>query len=214
MKVERSVSADEAGRHLLARRTVNKAAVWAMPVIALAAAAPASAASNGSRVNLWSMARLPDARDGVHNGDNYYQGPRDCQFRYTFGNYGPDTLPTGATLTIGLPFASIWDDLIITGSGAHPLVAAGTSTVEIAPEPRAVRQLWHFSLSSEVPAGTQFDVYFTARMNGTNNTATNFWRVRTTSDFQPGLGVEDTEPENNSDFSDAYAFFNNVNAGG
>src|SRR5690606_14143022 len=54
MKVERSVSADEAGRHLLARRTVNKAAVWAMPVIALAAAAPASAASNGSQVNLWS----------------------------------------------------------------------------------------------------------------------------------------------------------------
>lgn len=201
-------------RSLISRRTVTTAVAWSAPVVAMSVALPLSAAS-GAQVDLWSTARLPAAPNGVYQGENYYAGPRSCSFTYDFGNFGPDELPAGATITIGLPFASIWTtgSLSITSSGGYPLVAAGTSTEEIAPDPLAYRQLWHFTLGAALAAGASFTVQFTVPMNGTENTATNFYRVRTTSGFQVGPGVTDTNSSNNSDFSDNYAYFNHAAAG-
>lgn len=206
---------------LIDRRTLNKAAIWSVPVVAAAVAVPLAAASPGPQVNLWSTARLPASRDGVHTTSDgtydYYQGPRTCSFTYTFGNLGPDPLPSGATLTIGLPFASIWttNSLNITNSGGYAVSPAGTRTATIDEgPPLAIRQLWDFVLTAELAANTSFTLNFTVQMNGTSNTASNFYRVRTTSNFQPGSGVTDTEPDNNSDTSDNYAFFNYSGAGG
>lgn len=206
---------------LIDRRTLHKAAVWSVPVVAAVVAAPLAVASPEPQVNLWSTARLPASRDGVHTtadgSFDYYQGPRTCSFTYDFGNFGPDTLPSGATLTIGLPFAAIWTtgSLNITGSDGYAVTPTRTrtETIDQGP-PLAVRQLWDFALASELAAGASFTLTFTVPMNGVNNTATNFYRVRTTSNFQPGPGVTETVPSNNSDNSDNYAFFNYSGAGG
>ncbi|MDP3952247.1 hypothetical protein, partial [Microbacterium sp.] len=195
-------------------------AVWSVPVVAAAVATPLAAASTTLQVDLWSTARLPVDRDGTHTVDgnthNYYQGPRTATFTYTFGNDGPDALPAGARIAIGLPFAAIWttDSLTFTDQGGYVLDPVGTRTENIAVEPVAVRQLWDFVLASELASGTFFNVTFTVEMNGTSNTATDFYRVRTTSGFQPGAGVTDVDLANNSDFSDSYAFFNFTGAGG
>lgn len=209
------------GDKLIDRRTITKAAVWSVPVVAAAVAAPLAAASTAPEVDLWSTARLPSAPDGTHtvdgNTNSYYQGPRTATFTYTFGNLGPDALPAGAMITIGLPFAAIWttNSLTITDSAGYALADAGTRTQTIAEgPPLAVRQLWDFTLASPLASGASFNVDFTAQMNGTSNTATDFYRVRTTSDFRAGAGVTDTDSANNSDFSDNYAFFNRTGAGG
>lgn len=201
---------------LIDRRTLTKAAAWSIPVMAAAVAVPLAAASTEPQINLWSTARLPSsAADGVYLGNNYYQGPRSLAFTYTFGNLGPDTLPAGALLTIGLPFASIWQTatLSITNSDGYALSPAGTRTENIATEPvLAVRQLWDFTLGTPLPAGASFTVSFTVQMNATSNTATDYWQVRTTSYFQTGTGVTDTDPSNNNDYADNYAYFNHTQA--
>lgn len=203
------------GDGLIDRRTITKAAMWSVPVVAAAVAVPLAAASTQPQVNLWSTAQLPATRDGVHVNDDYYEGPRSCVFTYTFGNFGPDALPVGAMLTIGLPFALIWNkaSLNITNSGSAVLTPAGTRTATIDEDPLAVRQLWDFTLASELAANDRFTLNFTVDMNGSNNAATNHYRVRTTSNFQPGSGVTDTVPDNNAGFSSNYAYFNNINAG-
>lgn len=204
------------GEKLIDRRTVTKAAMWSVPVVAAAVAVPLATASTQPQVNLWSTARLPATRDGVYLDEDYYEGPRTCVFTYNFGNFGPDPLPVGALLTIGLPFALIWttDSLEITNSGGAVLTPAGTRTATIDEgPPLAVRQLWDFTLASELAANSSFTLNFTVDMNGSNNAATNHYRVRTTSNFQPGSGVTDTVPDNNAGISSNYAFFNNINAG-
>lgn len=201
----------------VSRRTIVRGAAWSVPVIAAAAAVPLSAASTTDpQVNLWSTARLPNSqRDGVYLGNNYYQGPRSLSFTYTFGNLGPDELPSGGRLSFGLPFAAIWvtNSFVITSSDGYPLTPAGTRTETIAEEPvLAVRQLWDYVLLAPLPAGATFTVNFTVQMNGTSNTATDHWQVRPTSDFQPGDGITDTDPGNNRDYSDNYAYFNHSKA--
>ncbi|GAA2894960.1 hypothetical protein [Microbacterium esteraromaticum] len=198
----------------LSRRTLVAGAAWSIPAIAVAVAAPLTAASPAPQVNLWSTARLPSGPDGTYRGESFYRGPRLTSFSYTFGNLGPDELPAGATLTIGLPFAAIWEtsSFTIVGSDGYPLAASGTGTQEIGTEPLAVRQLWYFTLMAPLAPGASFTVNFTVQMNGTENTATNFYRVRTTSDFQPGSGVTDSDTGNNADFSDNYAYFNHASA--
>ena len=209
------------GDKLIDRRTITKAAVWSVPVVAAAVATPLAAASTTLQVDLWSTARLPIDPDGTltvdGNTHNYYQGPRTATFTYTFGNDGPDDLPAGAMITIGLPFAAIWttDSLTITNPGGYALaeVDTRTQTIDEGP-PRATRQLWDFTLGSPLASGAFFNVTFEVQMNGTSNTATDFYRVRTTSDFRPGAGATDPDLANNSDFSDSYAFFNRTGAGG
>lgn len=212
---------DALGQKLIDRRTITKAAVWSVPVVAAAVAAPLAAASTTPQVNLWSTARLPASRDGVHTvggvTNDYYQGPRTAAFTYTFGNLGPDTLPAGAMVTIGLPFAAIWTTaaLTITNSDGYALTPAGTrtQTIDEGP-PLAVRQLWDFVLGSPLASGASFTVNFSVPMNDTSNTATDFYRVRTTSNFQPGSDATDTDTANNADYSDNYAYFNFTGAGG
>lgn len=200
----------------VSRRTIVRGVAWSMPVIAAAAAVPLAAASTKTRVNLWSTARLPtNQRDGLHKGLNYYQGPRSLNFVYTFGNLGPDELPIGGILTFGLPFAAIWEtaSFVITSSGGYPLAPVGTRTETINNvSVPATRRLWDFVLGAPLPAGSSFSVTFTVQMNATSNSATNLIDARTTSNFQPGGNVADTDQSNNRDYSDAYAYFNNENA--
>ncbi len=94
----------------VARRKLLLTSAWAVPVIAVASATPAFAASNEKRVDLSSQARVPnEARSGVNNGTSYWQGPRTLTFDFTYTNSGPDPLPAGAMVSIGLPFAAAWD---------------------------------------------------------------------------------------------------------
>lgn len=157
-------------------------------------------------------------RPGGSGPLNYYAGPRACTFTYTFGNFGPDALPVGATLSFGLPFAAIWNtnSFTITNSNGRVLTPMGEPRPQqIEDDPVLVRRWWDFTLGSEIPAATSFNVTFTVNMNGTNNTATNFYFVRTVADIDPGSsGATDIASDNNRDTSQNQAFFNRIDAGG
>lgn len=199
------------------RRSFVSAAAWSVPVVALAVAAPSATASTTLSVDLWSTPRLPnETADGQHQSLPYYQGLRTLTFTYTFGNNGPDDLPVGALITIGLPFAAAWDtdSMQVTGDpqGKEP-VFASTSTTDISTEdgPSAFRQNWHFVLSAPIPAGTQFNVTFQVDLTTTWNTATNYYRVAAYSNITTGnTGITDTNAGNNSDRS-GFAYFNKEN---
>lgn len=200
------------------RRSVLASSAWAVPSIVIASAAPAFAASTTPEVNLWSRARLPlEARDGEYNGDNYYQGPRTLTFRYTYGNLGPDALPAGATISIGLPFSEIWDgppSIVADPQGKSPTYFS-TSAETIGTEPNLVRRWWNFQVPTTIGAGEQFTIDFRIDMNSTSNTATNFYKARPFADIRVG-SAEATEAAanlgNNRSNADNYAFFNNKNA--
>lgn len=209
---EASMRATDGGG--VSRRTVT-AAAWAAPVILAAAALPKAAASTVTQVDLSSTARHPVGPDGNHQSLAYYQGARLCDYTFTFSNSGPDVLPAGSTITLGLPFPAIWDldSLQIVSSHIHSLVPAGRSTVDITVDgaPTAFRQLFHFTVATEVPVST-FNVNFTIQMNDVQNTATNYYSVRTTANFSAGVGVNDINPGNNADFADNYAYYNHAPA--
>ncbi|WDH78710.1 hypothetical protein PTQ19_14540 [Microbacterium esteraromaticum] len=198
----------------VSRRAVVSAA-WAAPVVLAATAAPRAAASTNAQVDLVATARHPIDSDGSHNSLAYYEGPRLCDFTFTFANEGPDVLPAGSRIELGVPFPSIWnlDSLTIVSSGAQTLVPAGRGTVDITTgdNPTAYRQLFYFTVTTPVPVGA-FNVNFTIQMNGTQNTATNFYYVRTTARFTPGVGANDIDPGNNADFADNYAYYNHAPA--
>jgi len=191
--------------------------MWAVPVVAAAVAMPLAAASTQSQVNLWSTARLPDSPpDGfiTESGNTlpYYQGPRTLAFTYTFGNLGPDPLPSGAVVSLALPLDLIWNTatLAITNSGGYPLAPAGTRTETIATNPLALRRIWDFVLNLELAAGASFAVNFTVDLNDSSDDATDFYRVLMMSDFQlqPGADVTDTDSTNNPNANTEYVIFN------
>lgn len=200
----------------LDRRQLVRAAAWSVPAVALASASPAFAQSG--RVDLWSTAReANETRDGVHLDYDYYQGPRDLTFTYRFGNRGTITMPAGASVTIGLPFAAAWNVAsmeVVPTAGNRAPVAAGTSQVTVATEPNMVRQLWHFTLGGAIGVNQEFEITFKVRLNTTSNTATNFYRARNWANITTGAAdVQDSNASNNSDFTQKYFFYNNENAG-
>ena len=194
-----------------------RAAAWSVPAVSVATASPVFAASTAKSVDLWSRASEPDqTRDGTHQGADYYAGPRTLTFTYTFGNNGPAVLPAGGIVTIGLPFASIWEassmEVIADPAGKNP-VFASTESEHVADDPLMYRRLWHFVLGSPIAAGTSFTLTFRVNLTATDNTATNHYRARDVSDISVGAtGMTDTASGNNRDFSE-YLFYNNKNAG-
>ena len=205
----------------LHRRTVLAGAAWSVPIIALAAAVPAAAASGAVEVELFSEARLPvEARDGVHDGLNYYQGTRTLSFLATYTNSGPDDLPVGGHIDFGLPFASAWNttslSIIKDDAGMNP-TALAPFTMDITAEgqPTAFRQVWRFALNSPAPAGTSFEIAYQVTLNSTSTTATNGYRARVYTNISTGSsGATETTTGNNAGYSAFYAYFNNQNASG
>lgn len=206
-----------AGRH--SRRSMLRAVAWSAPAAVAVSATPAFAASNPvpprPRVNLWTQAFVPnETRDGLHNTEPYYQGPRTLTFTFTYGNFGPDAMPAGAIISLDLPFASIWGAPTISGdpAGKGPVFVSATNW-EGATDPLMMRRTWDYRLSAPVAAGTQFQITYRIALEATFNTATNHYRARPLSRIGVGaVAVTETTSDNNSDYTDTYMFFNNQNA--
>lgn len=212
---------DSHGPEQLSRRSTLQAAAWSTPALVVALAAPSASASTSNPivVDLHSTAHIPnEAPNGTHLGYSYYQGARTLTFTFQFGNNGPDELPAGGLVTIGLPFAAIWDTgsmAVIADPNSKMPTAAGTGTMDITADggPSAFRRLWYFSLGAPVPAGSSFSLTFSVNLTATSNSASNFYRVRPYSDIGIGItSATDFDTSNNADTSDQYVFFNNQNA--
>lgn len=169
--------------HPVARRKLLLASAWAVPVIAVASATPAFASSDEKRVDLSSQAKVPNENPSSvnDNGLSVWRGPRTLTFDFTYANSGPDALPAGATVSVGLPFASIWETntMKATLSGS-PLTLLTTSTESIGGqgEPEAYRRWWHFYLPFGLAPGQSVTVKYSVYLTGVSNAASKHYRVR------------------------------------
>ncbi|HMR48070.1 MAG TPA: hypothetical protein PKE40_04440 [Arachnia sp.] len=198
--------------HAATRREILYTSAWAVPVIAAGAATPLAAATVET-VDLTSRARIPnETRSGTTGGLDQWTGPRNLTFTYDYFNNGPATLLAGATVSIGLPFAAIWDTDTMTatlGGTSLTLLTTSTESFGSAGNPEAFRRWWDFALPVPLAPGGSVTVEYAVHLNGTSNAATQFYQVRTVSDIAVGAsGATENILDNNRDFSDVYIRFN------
>lgn len=193
------------------RRALLKAAAWTTPAVLAASAAPAYASSTAPRVNLYSLAaNATEPTDGNTNagGFPYYQGERWLDYTVTYGNLGPDAMPAGAIISLGLPHPAIWDkgSITIPRPSGDPLnktpVAAGNRTEFVTPadgETPAFNRIWFdFEVTTPIPAGQTFQITYRIKLTATRNTSSMHWAVRDFSDISTGTAdAVDTQLGNN-----------------
>lgn len=205
------------------RRLILKGAAWSVPVIAAAVATPLAAASTAPEVHvdLWSDAFMPlDAPDGSVGGQyNYFNGPRSLTYRFTYGNNGPDTLPTGGFVSIDLPFAAIWDTASMTviedPSGAGPVfVSSQPMPYEGAGTGPAFNYgRWNYMINREVAPGESFTLTYRVQLTAATIPASDHYRARSRSSFSVATtGAIEDLPLTNSGYSAAFTMYNTSTA--
>lgn len=200
----------------LSRRNIVAAGAWSVPVVALAAATPAAAASTGQpQVNLWTQSRNPNEVIDFNSVENtpVYQGARPLTFTVTYGNLGPAPMPPGALVDFALPLAAVWGGISIDSvTSNYSLNYLGRDEVEVPSEPDQAdltRAIWSYTVEQAIPAGGKFDVVFRVPLNDTVSESTDYWKVRTRSTINIGAAdVVDAVPDNNQDYSDTNVHYN------
>ena len=200
------------------RRSLLQGLAWSAPVAMITTALPAVAASL-PQVDLTTTARLPrESRNGVHNGLNYYQGPRSLTFRITYANLGPDPMPAGAQIRFGLPIPLIWNTAgfeILEDPSNKGLTLTGTDQMDISTpgNPTAYRHVWNFTVATPIAVGESFEIIYRVPLTGQSNAASNYYRTAVWSQINTGAtGAQDVDSSNNTSRSD-FAFFNRTNVG-
>lgn len=195
----------------LSRRNIVAAGAWSVPIVALAAATPAAAASAGEpeapQVDLVTTAALPnEAPDGRGGPSNlrYYQGTRDLTFTFTYTNNGPDDLPAGGRVAIDLPLPLSWEEpsIIASSQTGRTFTAAGTEQFDITQEgsPTIYRKAWYFDTAQPIGAGVSITVTYAITLNDLSNSATDFYKVRFKSRIGVGTsGATEISMANNTD---------------
>ncbi|HCS62389.1 MAG TPA: hypothetical protein DIW46_13515 [Microbacterium sp.] len=205
------------------RRGLLKGAAWSAPIIALAVATPLAAASTAPaiHVDLWSDAFMPlDAPDGTVGGQyNYFTGPRWLTYRFSYGNNGPDTLPTGAFVSIDLPFAALWNtatmEIVEDPTGANPTFigsqpmpydGAGTG-------PAFNYGRWTYMVNREVAPGESFTLTYRVWLTDATIPASDHYRSRCRSAISvASTGAIEDSPLTNSGYSAAFTMYNTSTA--
>lgn len=188
------------------RRSVLKATAWTTPAVLAVGAAPAFANSS-VRVNLYSLAaNANEPIDGTTGGSNpYYSGARTLTYTVTYGNLGPDQMPAGAIVSLGLPHPQIWDESTIRvtndPAGKRPVfLQQRTQAISAAtPEVPAFNRSWFdFTLGEPIASGGSFTLTFSILLKAGGNTSSQHWAVRDFADIGVGAtGVQDTQLANN-----------------
>jgi len=111
--------------HLLNRRTIVKGAVWSMPVIAVAAAAPTAAAS-GQTYDLTASIVLLNpggATDVTHTGQRAFEPGGVMKYKATYCNDSAETVPAGTQISIRYFSDASWaGNTIFPDGGPQPLL--------------------------------------------------------------------------------------------
>lgn len=184
------------------RRALLRTAAWGTPAVLIAGASPAFAASTSSpQVNLYSLAaNANESADGTRpSGVPYYEGPRTLTYTVTYGNRGPDVMPAGALIAIGLPHPAIWDagSMRVTADpgGKGPVFTQQrtefvTPATETAP---AFNRSWfEFTLGQPIAVNESFSITYSITLTATSNTSSQGWSVRDFADIGVG-GTNATE---------------------
>lgn len=111
----------------LSRRSLTKSAAWSIPTMALAAAAPAVAAScTPTTVNNSAAVTWTGEQTSVTGDD-----PEYYTVTYTFTNSGPDVLPANAEVDLTLDFDMFTGeetDLKVTGTSSNVSTVVTSAT--------------------------------------------------------------------------------------
>ncbi|MBN7794122.1 hypothetical protein [Microbacterium esteraromaticum] len=207
----------------LNRRTLLKGAAWSAPVVAMAVAVPSAAASTvpAPQVDAWAQAHMPlEAPSGTIDGTyNYYTGPRVLSYRMAYGNNGPDPIPAGATVTIDLPFAALWDvgtmQVVEDLSGVAPTFVGGTAVAYDGVNENANFNYWrwNFHLGRAIEPGESFTLTYRVSLTAATTAASDTFRVRSRATIAVGgTGAQDTNTTNNVGHSAAFTAYNSASA--
>lgn len=160
----------------VSRRTVVRAGGWSIPVVAVATAAPAFAASVDPR---GTLGIIPERFTGVRDYTPSTGAGRVTVTALRVRNNGPSAVPAGV-LTYTLTIPEEWGTFT-SWAGSTPSPAGwtidgyGTTTLTLAPTStaRGLAVAEEFDLTAPSSAGGRSLVFLTTRrFNGANNAAT------------------------------------------
>lgn len=161
-----------------------------------------------------------DAPDGTIDGTyNYYMGPRWLEYRIEYGNNGPDAIPAGASVTLDLPYASLWkaDSISVTAdpNGVSPTFVGNQSVQYDANVPGAALwyMRWNFQLGRPIASGETFTITYRVWLTGATTPTSDEYRVRNRATFAvAATGAQDVNTTNNAGHSQAYTAYNSSTA--
>lgn len=180
------------------RRTVLKGAAWSLPVIALATAVPAAAASTCTAVPADYIAAVSTAITSMPAYTNVTTSglparryaPGTVYFRSTITYNGPETLPAGAQirLAFSLDYQRTWTFGISSVSGTGAAQLSGPTTASVG------NTLWARQYTTTTPTlpGTTFIIDWWAwtatSYNGSAPYGLTYWVPPTLCDDTVVLG--------------------------